>query len=114
MSASASYPQGGHALVFGASGLAAWGVMNQLLQGYPEPGTFTHVTGCVNRPLKLSNTQWPTSAPGVPLFDLVSGIDLTKGSLDEFADALKVKVKNLATVTHVFYFGRHPVSLLGF
>jgi hypothetical protein len=114
MSALTSYPHGGHALVFGASGLAAWGVMNQLLQGYPEPGIFTHVTGCVNRPLKLSNTQWPTSREGAPLLDLVSGVDLTKGSLDEFADALKVKVKKLATVTHVFYFGRHPVSLLGF
>jgi hypothetical protein len=68
----------------------------------------------VNRSLKVSNTQWPTSGPGVPLLNLVSGIDLTKGSLDEFADALKVKVKNLATVTHVFYFGRYPGSLLGF
>jgi hypothetical protein len=70
-------------------GLAAWGVMNQLLQGCPEPSTFTHVTGCVTRPLKLANTQWPTSGPEVPLLDLVSGIDLTKRSPDAFADALK-------------------------
>jgi hypothetical protein len=114
MSASTSCTQGGHALVFGVSGLAAWGVMNQLLQGYPEPGTFTHVTGCVNRPLNLANAQWPTSGPGELLLDLVTDIDLAKGSLNEFADALKVKVKKLAMVTHVFYFRRHPVSLLGF
>jgi hypothetical protein len=74
-----------HALVFGASGLAGWGVVDQLLSDYPVPGTFSTVTALSNRPLIVEDSFWPVrrSGDGVPKFDLISGVDLMKGSMDE-------------------------------
>ena len=102
---STSLVGGYHALVLGASGLAGWGVVNQLLSNYPSAGTFSRVTACANRPLNIEDTMWPAPGPGVPILDLVAGIDLTKGNLEEFARVLHVKVQGLETVTHLFYFG---------
>ena len=96
---------GNHALVLGASGLAGWGLTNQLLSNYPAKSIFTDVTACVNRPLAAEETMWPSPGPDVPVLDLVTGIDLTNGTLEEFAERFNDKVRRLATVTHVYYFG---------
>ncbi|KAJ7618488.1 hypothetical protein FB45DRAFT_168411 [Roridomyces roridus] len=91
-----------HALVFGASGLAGWGVVSQLLANYPAKGTFSRVTAVVNRPLSVADSLWPTTDS--PTLELVTNVDLTKGSVQEFTLHLKEKVEDIATVTHVFYF----------
>lgn len=89
-----------HALVFGASGLAGWGVVDQLLSNYPFEGTFSKVTALANRPLNVEDSYWPS--PSLPKLNLVSGINLTsEGFAHEFAS----KVEDLGSVTHVFYFG---------
>lgn len=49
-------PPGAHALVFGASGLAGWGVVDQLLENYPAEGTFSKVTALVNRPFSVAES----------------------------------------------------------
>ncbi|KAL0261344.1 hypothetical protein SLS55_002774 [Diplodia seriata] len=91
-----------HALVFGASGLAGWAVVDELLSNYPAPATFRKITALVNRPLKLEDSWWPTPSPDTPDFELVAGVNLLN---EEFAAFLKDKVPDIDTVTHVFYFG---------
>lgn len=91
-----------HALVFGASGVAGWAVVDQLLSNYPSKGTFSKVTALVNRPLEFSNSYWPQ---GGPELQLVSGINL----MDDTAVAsIQDKVQGMEDVTHVFYFGKLP------
>ncbi|KAL1645015.1 hypothetical protein SLS58_004086 [Diplodia intermedia] len=92
---------GNHALVFGASGLAGWAVVDELLSNYPAPATFRKVTALVNRPLKLEDSWWPTPSPDTPDFELVTGVNLLN---EEFTAFLKDKVNDIDTVTHVFYF----------
>ena len=94
---------GAHALVFGASSLASWGVVEQLLSDYPVKGTFSNVTALVNRPLNISDSYWPT--PRSPELELVSNVNLAEGTGDEFTGLLKGKVRDIANVTHCFYFG---------
>lgn len=69
-------PTDRHALVFGASGLAGWGLVNQLLSNYPALESFARVTALVNRPLSVDRSCWPISER--PHFQLVSGVDLSK------------------------------------
>ncbi len=97
-------PTDRHALVFGASGLAGWGVVNQLLSNYPAPGSFAKVTALVNRPLDIHKSCWPISEH--PKFQLVPGVDLSKEGRteEEFRDWLKSNVDGIEGVTHVFYF----------
>ncbi|KAL1615234.1 hypothetical protein SLS54_009165 [Diplodia seriata] len=92
---------GNHALVFGASGLAGWAVVDELLSNYPAPATFRKITALVNRPLKLEDSWWPTPSPDTPDFELVTGVNLLN---EEFTAFLKDKVPDIDTVTHVFYF----------
>ena len=103
---------GAHALVVGASGVAGWAVVDQILEHYPNQGTFSSVTALVNRPLTVADSGWPELSPSRPQLDLVSGIDLTSGTADEFGVVLKGKVKDVSRVTHVFYFGRFSLALL--
>ncbi len=98
-------PTGNHALVFGASGVAGWGLVEQLLDNYPKEGTFSKVTAVVNRPLDVENSYWPYLSPSRPELQLVSGVNLLKGTVEEFASALKQKVEGLEAVTHAYYFG---------
>ncbi|KAJ7799677.1 hypothetical protein B0H14DRAFT_2902418 [Mycena olivaceomarginata] len=91
-----------HAIVFGASGLAGWAVVDQLLQNYPKAGTFSKVTAVVNRPISLADSFWPT--PESPSLDLVTGINLAEGSIESFTALLGEKIKDISTVTHVYYF----------
>lgn len=93
------------ALVFGASGLAGWGVVDQLLRNYPSVNTFNNVTALVNRPLDLSKAQWPDISASKINFKLVSGVNLTEGTVDDFSESLKKKLSDIDSVTHVYYFG---------
>lgn len=94
-----------HALVFGASGLAGWGVVDQLLSNYPAEGTFAKVTALVNRPLTVAESYWPSPSPSRPKLNLVSNLNLAEGTVEEFTALLKGKVEDIADVTHAFYFG---------
>jgi hypothetical protein len=94
-----------HALVVGASGLAGWGIVNQLLSNFPTEGTFSIVTALMNRPINFTHSYWPASSPSRPKLDLVSGVNLTEGTMESFTESLKEKVPGIEEVTHVFYFG---------
>lgn len=99
-----------HALVFGASGLIGWGVVNELLAGYPEQDAFSKVTAITNRPVAEPHLHWPSPAPGRPSLQLAAGVDLRSGTPEDLAAQLRAKVPDVESVTHVFYFGKHPVS----
>ncbi|KAI1123326.1 hypothetical protein F5Y10DRAFT_252006 [Nemania abortiva] len=92
-----------HAIVFGASGLIGWAVVDQLLHSHPEPGAFSKVTAVTNRKVKLSESHWPESRTGCPDLQLVSGIDLRRGDGTTLAESLKGAVEDIHAVTHVFY-----------
>ena len=98
-----------HALVFGASGLAGWGVVDQLLSNYPAQDTFSQVTALVNRPFSVADSHWPSPSLSQPRLQLVSHMDLLKGSVQDFTALLKREVGDIKNVTHAFYFG---VSLM--
>lgn len=93
---------GNHALVFGATGLLGWAVVEQLLSDYPNAGSFSRVTAVSNRPVKASDTMWPSGWPGSPELQLVSGVNLQDDHVEE---QLREKVVAMDRVTHVFYFG---------
>lgn len=93
-----------HALVTGASGLAGWAVVNEILNEYPTKGTFAKVTAVVNRPLSVPRARWPT-ASGVQ-FQLVSGVNLTTGLLTDTVTQLREKIPDLETVTHLYHSGK--------
>lgn len=99
-----------HALIIGASGLIGWSVVNQLLRSYPTEGTFSKVTALVNRPLDLEKCFWPKTSIPAPELDLVSGVDLLCTD-QEFEARLKEKVTDVASITHVYYFGKLKGSI---
>lgn len=101
-----------HALVFGASGLAGWGVVDQILENYPAEGTFSKVTALVNRPLSAADSFWPSASPSRPKLDLVSGVNLAEGTVEEFTASLRDKVEDIANVTDAFYFGGFEQGLI--
>ncbi|KAJ6110693.1 hypothetical protein N7486_002928 [Penicillium sp. IBT 16267x] len=92
-----------HAIVFGASGLIGWALVNQLLSPYPSAGTFSKITAITNRPITLSESHWPESASNRPDLQLVSGIDLRHGDGAALAEALKYAVRDVESVTHIYY-----------
>lgn len=91
-----------HALVFGATGLIGWAVVDQLLSGYPTSTTFASVTGVSNRPVDASRTFWSGELETRPELQLVSGVDLKSGNV---LGQLREKVAGIEKTTHVFYFG---------
>jgi uncharacterized protein YbjT (DUF2867 family) len=94
-----------HAIVFGASGLIGWAVVDQLLRSYPIPDTFSKITAVTNREVKLSESHWPEPSAGRPNLQLISGIDLRHSDGATLANALKQVVEDIHTVTHIFYLG---------
>jgi nucleoside-diphosphate-sugar epimerase len=96
-----------HALVFGASGLIGWSVVDQLLSQYPGPGHFKKVTAAIKRPANVKDFNWPhPTGEGQQLkLQLVCGINLLQGSVKDLADTLESSVSDIGTVTHVYYFG---------
>ena len=93
------------ALIFGASGLIGWAVVNQTLSGYPQSGTFSKVTAVVNRSLDESDFHWPDLSPERPELRIISGIDLFNSSAEGLAMSLRDKLDDAGNITHVFYFG---------
>ncbi|KAJ6164281.1 hypothetical protein N7470_002953 [Penicillium chermesinum] len=84
-----------HALVFGASGVTGWSIVDSILRGYPTPETFRRVTALTNRPLSPEAAQWPSSEK----LKLVSGIDLLQDS-----HSCGERVPDIETVTEVYFF----------
>jgi hypothetical protein len=91
-----------HALVFGASGISGWAIVNQILSDYPAKGVFSAVTALTNRPLPAEYTTWPKDSR----LDVVSGLDLMKGSQEDLEAAMKEKIKGIEDVTQVYFFGK--------
>lgn len=87
------------ALVFGASGVSGWSFVNEILSDYPSPGTWKKVHALTNRPLSQSQSQWPND----PRLNIVSGIDLLKGSQEDLEAEIKGKIPDVDEVTHVYY-----------
>ena len=86
-----------HALVFGASGISGWALVKEALS-YPNPSAFSRVTALTNRPLSVSDSQWPEDNR----LRLISGVDLTKPVAD-VVQLLK-DIPSVETVSHVFLF----------
>jgi hypothetical protein len=79
--------------------------VNAILNGYPDEGAFQSVTALTNRPLSTEKAQWPSSKK----LQVVSGLDLLtekgQGGLEE---DMKLNIKDIDKVTHVYYFGKKP------
>ncbi|KAF2749095.1 hypothetical protein M011DRAFT_493362 [Sporormia fimetaria CBS 119925] len=89
-----------HALVYGASGITGWAIVNAILNGYPGKDTFQRVTAMVNRPLTREMALWPED----PRLQIVTGVDLLKGSQEELEKTIKEKVPHVDTVTQVYFY----------
>jgi hypothetical protein len=94
-------PTGNHALVFGASGITGWAIVNSILNGYPTKDAFSKVTALVNRPLSRETAMWPED----PRLQIISGIDLLKGTQEDLEKVIKEKVPGVETVNQVFFYG---------
>ena len=93
-----------HAIVFGATGLIGWSVVNQILSAYPNPGTFSKVTAVMNRPVPESELYWPEPSADRPQLQVISGVNLLEATGNSLAEELKAKVVDAERITHVFYF----------
>jgi nucleoside-diphosphate-sugar epimerase len=100
-----------HAIVFGASGIIGWAIVDQLLHSYPHLGSFKKVTAVTNRPLNVAETYWPEPNSQSPELQLVSGIDLRYGDGAALAKSLTEAVEDIGTVTHIFYLGTFTTLL---
>jgi hypothetical protein len=89
------------ALIFGASGVTGWAFVNEILHDYPKEGTWKKVHALTNRPLKQSDSLWPND----DRLNIVSGIDLLKGSQENLETALSI-IEGIEEVTHVYYLGK--------
>ncbi|KAH7398683.1 hypothetical protein DE146DRAFT_694267 [Phaeosphaeria sp. MPI-PUGE-AT-0046c] len=91
---------GNHALIYGASGISGWAIVNQILNGYPTKDAFSRVTAMVNRPLTREMALWPDD----PRLQIVSGVDLVKGTQEELEQQIKEKVKDVENVSQVYFY----------
>lgn len=80
-----------HALVFGASGMAGWGIVNEL----SKSSLFHGIIGTTVRPIEDIGIAQDDR------INLVSGIDLSE-SKKEIHSKLQ-GIKDIASVTHVYY-----------
>ncbi|KAH7134872.1 hypothetical protein B0J11DRAFT_425453 [Dendryphion nanum] len=87
------------ALVFGASGVTGWSFINEILNDYPKSNIWKRVHALTNRPLSLQQSQWPNDSR----LNIVSGIDLLKGSQEQLETEIKSKVGKFEEITHVYY-----------
>ncbi|KAJ5157285.1 uncharacterized protein N7482_008385 [Penicillium canariense] len=92
-----------HAIVFGASGLIGWALVDQLLNSYPTADSFSKITAVTNRPLNFSKSYWPEPDSNRPQLQLVSGINLRHGDGATLADSLKQEVEDIGSITHLYY-----------
>jgi hypothetical protein len=105
------FAMGHHALVFGASGILGWAIVNEILSNYPEKDTYSKVTALTNRPLTREEALWPQPGGERPDLNIVSGIDLTQGTTEDVRAKLKEQVPDIDSVTQVHYFGKIEISL---
>jgi nucleoside-diphosphate-sugar epimerase len=90
------------ALIFGASGVTGWAFVNEILNDYPKKEIWGKVHALTNRPLSQKDSMWPNDER----LDIVSGIDLLKGSQQDLEDALR-NIEGIDKVTHVYYLGEY-------
>lgn len=90
---------GKSALIFGASGVTGWSFVNEILHDYPKQGVWDKVHALTNRPLSQEASAWPNDAR----LNIVSGIDLLRGSQSDLEHELQSKVQDIHEVTHVYY-----------
>ncbi|CAN9448398.1 unnamed protein product [Alternaria sp. RS040] len=95
-----------HALVYGASGISGWSIVNAILNGYPSKDAFSRVTAMVNRPLTRDMALWPDD----PRLQIVSGVDLVRGTQEELEEQIKEKVKDVETVTQVYFYSYKQID----
>jgi len=88
----------GNALVFGASGITGWSLVQEALK-YPTPTTFDKVIGLTNRPLKKKEALLPDDER----LCLYSGIDLSAGV--DVVEAGMKRIQGIEEVTHVYFGG---------
>jgi len=91
---------GHHAIVFGASGITGWSITDQILKGYPTNDTFAKVTALTNRPLPLEDTLWPKSDK----LQMAQVNLMNDGGQEALEADLKGKIKDIETVSHVYFF----------
>ncbi|EKG19804.1 hypothetical protein MPH_02873 [Macrophomina phaseolina MS6] len=101
---------GHNALVFCGSGILEWVAANEILSNYPEKGTYFRVTDLTDRPRTREKSLWPESTTAVPALSILSGIDLTSGTVEDTMERLKERVPDIQTVGHFFYYAYkfHP------
>jgi hypothetical protein len=87
------------ALVFGASSITGWAVVQEALQ-YPSPATFDKVIGLTNRPLTKSDALLPEDER----LELHSGVDLRSG-VSQVEASLR-QIDGIEGVTHVYFSGK--------
>jgi len=91
---------GNHALIYGASGISGWAIVNSILNGYPSKDAFTKVSALVNRPLTREMALWPDDSR----LQIISGIDLLEGSQEELEKMIKKKVPDVDSITQVYFY----------
>ena len=92
---------GNHALIFGASGITGWAIVNAILNDYPDKDSFRRVTALTNRPLPPDTAQWPASEK----LTVVSGLDLLgNGSQADLETEMKNRIPDLEDVSVVYFF----------
>ena len=89
-----------HALVLGASGITGWAIVNQLLNDYPAKGVFSRITAVTNRPLPAQYAQWSSDSR----LQVVSGLDLLRGTQSDLEATMKEKIKEIESVSHVYFY----------
>jgi hypothetical protein len=87
------------ALVFGASGITGWSLVQEALT-YPTPTTFDRVIGITNRPL----TKGDALLPDNERLSLYSGINLSRGV--EAVESGMKGIPGIGGVTHVYFGGK--------
>jgi hypothetical protein len=92
------------ALIFGASGVSGWALVNEILNDYPKKGIWGGVYALTNRPLSLEQSQWPKD----DRLHIMSGIDLLKGSQEDLEKTMKEKLPMISKVTHYIFLGERP------
>lgn len=89
-----------HALIFGASGISGWAILDEIIT-YPTPTSFAKITGLSNRPLTIEQAHLPQD----PRLRLINGVDLTR-PVSEVVHILREKVEEAHTISHVFFTGK--------
>ena len=89
-----------HAVVFGASGIAGWALVKELLNDYPLSNTFGRITAVLNRPMSLEDSQWPRD----DRLRIAIGANLTADDA-VLQETLKAQIKEVETISHVYYAG---------